>query len=328
MKILIIGGGSIGQRHLRNLKALDVQDISVVDLNKEKLKEIKEKYDVGIYMDLESALKQNWDASFICTPPASHVKLALSLIDKNIPIFMEKPIASNLKEADDLMKGVKKSGALLMVGYNLNFHPQFQKIQEILEQKILGSIWGARAEFGQYLPDWHPCEDYSKEYSAKEELGGGIVLDDVHEIDYFHCLFGKVGRVFAFAEKISNLKTDTEDYAEIILNFKNNIVGSIHMDYLQRIGSRHLKIIGEKGTLEWNIKGAKLKYWFVEDKKWIVDKLNGFDFNQTYIREVQYFLDCIKDDKTPKLDIRRGHETLKIALAVKKSSKLKKIINL
>lgn len=327
--ILIIGAGSIGQRHLKNLKTLGIKDIGVLDLREEKLKIIKEKYDGGgvrTYKDLNQSLKENWGAIFICTPPSTHINIASRVIEKKSPIFIEKPLSDNLKNTGALIKKIKKYKIPVMVGYVLNFHPQFVEIKNILNRKILGKIWGIRAEFGQYLPDWHPQENYRFGYSAQKRLGGGIILDDIHEIDYLYHLFGKIEKVFAFAKKISDLKINVEDYAELILWFKKRIIAQIHMDYLQRDPSRSLKIIGEKGTLIWDLKKNTLEYFLAKDKKWHKNLLKNFDFNQVYLKEVKYFLDCIKNNKNPQPDMGRGLETLKIAISARKSAKEDKVI--
>lgn len=328
MKILIIGGGSIGQRHLRNLKKIGIKEIGVVEINKKKIEDIAEKYRVETYKELKNALKEKWDAIFICTPPATHTKIAIIAIKKETPIFIEKPLSNNLRNIKFLIKTIKINKVPAMVGYNLNFHPQLREIKKILKKKLLGKIWGTRAEFGQYLPDWHPWEDYRSGYSAQKRLGGGIILDDIHEIDYLYHLFGKIKKISALAEKISNLKIDTEDYAELTLWFKNGILGEIHMDYLQRIPVRNLKIIGEKGTLIWDIRESELRYFLIKNKKWHSKKIKNFDFNQTYLKEIKYFLSCIRNHTKPQPDLNRGYEALKIALAAKKSAKLQKAINL
>jgi len=178
-----------------------------------------------------------------------------------------------------------------------------------------------RAEFGYYLPDWRANTDYSKSYSAKKELGGGILLDDIHEINLLYNLFGPVKNVFGLVQKQSDLKIDVEDYVEMILKFENGIIGQIHMDYLQRNYSRHLKIIGEKGTLIWDLGNAKLDLFLSSNKKWqTTDEIKDFDWNETYLAEVKEFLNCLKLNKNPESDLQRGIDTLKIALKIKNVS--------
>ncbi len=252
--ILVVGVGSIGQRHIRNLKTLGVGTIAVCDISKEKLEQVVKEYQVKVFDNLQTALAEKWDGVLICTPSSSHIEIATEVAQKNIPLFIEKPLADNLEQAESFYNLIKEKDLPVMIGYNLSFHPQFKKIKQLLEQGIIGKVWGVRAEFGQYLPDWHPEADYQTEYSAQKRLGGGVVLDDVHEINSLYELFGGVNQVFAFANKVSDLKIDTEDYAEMIFWFENGVVGQIHMDYLQRDASRWLKIIGEKGTIYWDIK--------------------------------------------------------------------------
>lgn len=328
LKILVVGGGSIGVRHLKNLKALGIKELAVFDLDQKKLKEIGKKFRVQTFRDLKTALKREWSAVFVCTPPSIHIGIALMALEKKTPLFIEKPLSHNLQNTQKLINKIRKYKIPAMVGYNLNFHPYFQRIREMLKNGLLGKVWGVRAEFGQYLPDWHPWEDYQKGYSAQKRLGGGIVLDDIHEIDCFYGLFGRVKKTFAFAGKISNLKIDTEDYAEIILWFESGVIGEIHMDYLQRDYSRNLKIIGEKGTILWDLKTKTLSWYLDSQKKWQSHCLKNFDNNQPYLEEVKHFLNCLEKGAKPEPGIERGCQTLKIALSVKKSAKLNKIMTL
>jgi len=304
--ILVVGAGSIGQRHIRNLETLGVGTMAVCDINQDKLEKVKQTYQVEVFDNLSSALEEQRDAVFICTPSSSHIEIALRVAQKNIPLFIEKPLADNLEEAKYFYAQLKEKDLPVMIGYNLSFHPQFKKIKQMLEQGAIGKVWGVRAEFGQYLPDWHPNSDYTKEYSAQKSLGGGVVLDDVHEINSLYELFGEVNQVFALANHVSDLKIDTEDYAEMIFWFENGIVGQIHMDYLQRDASRWLKIIGENGTIYWDLKKSELKTFSVANNQWQVDTLDSFDFNQTYLLEIQHFFGSLDKGEKPQPNIDQG----------------------
>ncbi len=315
LKILVVGAGSIGSRHIKNLKTLGVEHIGIVDPVR------------GLpSYTLKEALKEKWTAVFICSPSSTHLPIALEIAKTKTPMFIEKPLSHTLEGLTQLQK-LSQNIKPIMIGYNMDFHPQFKKIQAILKKKVLGKIWGVKAEFGQYLPDWHPKEDYSKEYSARKDFGGGILLDDIHEINSLYNLFGFVKNVFGFSGKVSNLKIDTEDYVEMILLFQNGIVGQIHMDYLQRSYSRNLKIIGEKGTLMWDLKESKIDIYTALSKKWKeIDKIKNFDWNVTYLEEVKEFLKCLKTKTNSQSDLNRGIETLKIALGAREASNKNKAI--
>ncbi|MDO8524146.1 MAG: Gfo/Idh/MocA family oxidoreductase [bacterium] len=314
LKILVMGAGSIGQRHIKNLKTLGVEHIGVVDPV------------LGLpSYSLKEALKEKWDAVFICSPSSTHLKIALEVAKTKTPMFIEKPLSHTLAGLIQL-QGISKNIKPIMVGYNIDFHPQFKKIQSILRKKILGKVLGVRAEFGYYLPDWRPGTDYAKSYSAKKDLGGGILLDDIHEINLVYNLFGPVKKTFGLTKKQSSLKIDTEDYVEMILQFENGMIGQVHMDYLQRSYSRSLKVIGEKGTLIWDLNESKIELYTAISKQWkTVDKIAKLDWNETYLAEIKEFLSCLKANKNPESDLIRGIETLKIALAVRDSAKVWKL---
>lgn len=318
--------GSIGRRHIKNLQTLGVKQIGAIDpsfRNPTSKNPSPSFGGVGFRPSLKQALKEKWDAVFICSPSSTHMKIALDVAKTKTPMFIEKPLSHTLAGLGQLQKAGQNIKPI-MTGYNIDFHPQFQKIKALLAKKTLGKVWGVRAEFGQYLPDWRPKTDYSKSYSAKKALGGGILLDDIHEINSLYNLFGPVKKVFGLTAKQSNLKIETEDYVEAILQFENGIIGQVHMDYLQRDYSRHLKIIGEKGALVWDLGSAKLDLFPAAEKKWqTIDKIENFDWNTTYLAEAKEFLQCLKAKKNPSSGLQRGIETLKIALAIKKSVCLK-----
>jgi len=329
-KILVVGAGSIGMRHLKNLQALGVKQFGIVDPKYRGRTPVKLAGDgpLLVFSDLKEALKQKWDAVFICTPSSTHIGIALRVARQGIPMFIEKPVSHTLTGLSQLQK-LAQNIKPVMVGYNIDFHPQFQKIKEILAKKTLGKIWGVRAEFGYYLQDWRAGQDYTKTYSVQKKLGGGIVLDDIHEINLLYHLFGPVKKAFGLTSKQSNLKIDVEDYAEIILQFQNGIIGQIHMDYLQRDYSRHLKIIGEKGTLIWYLKKAQIDLYSSEAKKWkTINKITRFDWNETYLQETKEFLRCLAKKQNPASDLWRGIKTLRIASVIKQSSLIGKCLKI
>ncbi|MDD5738617.1 MAG: Gfo/Idh/MocA family oxidoreductase [Candidatus Pacebacteria bacterium] len=329
-KILVVGVGSIGQRHLKNLKTLGVDNLGIVEPNSKGLisAQLAEVKPLLIFSDLKTALKEKWNAVFVCSPSSTHLKIALEVAKIKTPMFIEKPLSHNLQNLLQLQKAIKNIKPV-MVGYNIDFHPQFKKVQKIIKRKILGKILGVKAEFGYYLPDWREKTDYSKTYSAKRELGGGILLDDIHEINSVYNLFGPIKKVFGVTARVSNLKINTEDYVEAIVWFENGMIGQIHMDYLQRNYSRSLKIIGEKGSLIWDLNESKISLYTAFSKEWkVTDKIAKFDWNETYLEEVKEFLQCLQKKKNPESDFQRGFETLKIALAIKQSSVLNKTVNL
>lgn len=324
MKFLIAGCGSIGRRHIQNLISLNEKNIIGFDIDKNALDFVKKDYSIDISDDFEKSLKKV-DTVFICTPNHLHTKYAIKSLEKEKNVFIEKPISHKLKNIDRLKELGENKNVKVQVGYNLRYHPLLLKTKEILEKKDLGKIHSSYIEYGSYLPNWRENSDYQKNYSAHKSMGGGILLDDVHEINYAVWLFGKIDYLFCLASKISNLKIDTEDNADILCKTKKGFNVHIHLDYLQRKSARKLKIVCEKGVINGDLNTNHLKI-FQNDK--IREYKKGFCFNDIYIREIKDFVRSINSDKEPLVGIDEAIYDLKIVLAAKKSSEKKRIVKI
>ena len=202
------------------------------------------------------------------------------------------------------------------------------KIHALLREDAIGRIISSRAQFGQYLPDWHPWEDYRRSYSAQKKLGGGVILDRIHEIDYMRWLFGDVSELTAMAGHISHLEIDTEDVAEIVLKFANGSIGSVHLDYIRRTYDASLEIVGETGTIRWNYQDHFIEWYVATEKRWQSIKWENRDSNQMYVDEMKHFLKVINNQEESICPAREGINVLKIALAIKEAANSKKVIQL
>ena len=329
MRFLIIGCGSIGQRHLKNLKSINAGDIIAHRTRKKEVKKLETEYYVKTYLDLDDAFKQNPDAVLVTNPTSLHIQSALAAAKQGCHIFIEKPISNTLDEIDKLIDIVRKKNLVVLIGCNLRFYPCLQFIKKLLDEKRIGKVVSARVQMGQYLPDWHPWEDYRSMYSAQKSLGGGIILDAIHELDYIKWLLGDVTQVFSFSDKLSDLDIDTEDVAEILLRFKSGVIADVHLDYVQRYPTRSCEIIGEEGSIILDINKGTVEMYTAEKKEWEVFKQpKGYNMNQTYIDEMSHFISCIEGKEEPLIDITDGLEVLKIALAAKESAKNGRIIKI
>jgi predicted dehydrogenase len=329
MKFLIFGCGSIGQRHLKNLKIVNVGEIIVFRTKIKKIKKLENEYDIKTYSNLTEALDQNPDAVLVTNPTSLHIQSALAAANHGCHIFIEKPISDTLDRIDELMDIVHKKNLVVLIGCNMRFHPCLQFIKKLLKEERIGKVISARVQMGQYLPDWHPWEDYRKMYSAHRSLGGGIILDAIHELDYISWLLGDVTQVFSFSDKLSNLDIDTEDVAEILLRFKSGAIAEVHLDYIQRYPTRSCEIIGEEGTIILDIKDGNVKVYTSEKKRWeVFEQPKDYNMNQTYIDEMSHFINCIKGKEEPLINIMEGLKVLKIALGAKESAKIGKIIKI
>lgn len=323
-KILIVGYGSVGKRHVNNL--VSIPNIEIIVCTKQKNLKFSNKK-IKTYNLLNESLKEKPDIGFVTNETSKHISVAIDLAKQRLDLFLEKPISNSMINVKVLTKTVKKNNLITQMGCNFRFHPCLIKIKKIIDNGTIGRIIVARVESGSYLPDWHPYEDYRYSYAAREDLGGGIVLTCIHEIDYLYWFFGDVKEVFSITEKFSDLEVTSDDMSSNIIRFKNNIIAEVHLDYFQRPDFKSCKIKGTKGTIYWDSNHNEVKIYLTKENRWkTVMKLKNFERNQMFIDEIKHFLKCVETRKTTINDVRQGTRTLEISLAIKKSSKLKKMV--
>jgi len=303
MRILVIGTGSIGRRHINNLLKIGAE-VFCYDRDMPLLEKTINEYNIKAY-DFRSHHLQ-MDAYVICVPPNYHTPFMFEALDHNAHIFVEKPISNNLDRLDELIKNVKQQKRVLMVGYQLRYNNGLRYIKEIIDSEELGRILTIRAEYGNYLPNWHK-EDYHKLYTGHKNEGGGIILDASHEIDYCNWLVGKpVIEVKSMMAKLSSLDIDVEDTADILLRFDNDSIANIHLDMIDKEYKRKCTIVLEKGTIHWNI---------TSNFPVIVNgQPKYFEKDDEYVLEMIDFIDRVNGKLIPESDKDLSLETLKICL--------------
>lgn len=320
MRIVIAGLGSIGQRHLGNLRKLESVEVAAFRVRGQKLPNELSGDWLREYDRLDEALASKPELALICGPPATQMDVALAAAQAGCHLFIEKPISNSLAGMDELISIVRQKKLVTLIGYNLRYHPGMQLIKSMLDEKRIGRVVSIRASVGQYLPDWHPDEDYRQGYSARKILGGGVLLDLIHEMDYVRWLGGDVKEVFCFADTLTQLEIDSEDTASVLLRFGNGTIGSVHVDYVQRAPRRYCEIIGEEGTLELDLMSNEVRQFVAGQSDWEVFRNEGFDRNDMYIEEMRHLLACLQGAEKPMVDLENGAETLKITLAAKSSA--------
>lgn len=327
MKALVVGYGSIGKRHINNLSSLLTSEILVC--TKREYDQFLRKKDCKVFNSLRKCITERPKIALITDVTSEHPTTAIKLANAGINLFIEKPLSNSFSNVKKLLSIVKKKKLVTMMGCNLRFHPCIKKIKEIISKNEIGRVISVHVENGSYLPAWHMYEDYRNSYAARKDLGGGVVLTCIHEIDYLYWFFGNVKEVFSITGKFSDLKMSVEDLSSILLRFKNKVIAEVHLDYFQNPAFRSCKIIGTKGTVYWDSNINSVKVYDIKKKKWIVKmKLKEFDENETYINEISHFLNCVKKNRKTINTIEDGAKTLEIALAIKKASESKKMVKL
>ena len=314
-KILIIGAGSIGRRHAANLTRLGCQ-LAIHDVAREHLHSVCRENGYSPIDNLSAALNTgDFRAAIICTPNNQHVSSALMAVDAGLDIFIEKPLSDSMEGVGDLISSVRRSGCIAMAGFNLRFEPGLAYLKKKIDPL---QVAFARIEFGSWLPDWRKGVDYRKVYSANKSMGGGIILDDVHELDYACWLMGYPEKVHCAFGKFSNLEIDVEDVADIHFGYLNKLV-TIHMDYLQRQYTRKCRICLKDGQIiEW-IYGSGVNEYGPDSNTNHYSYGSTFDPNIMYSDEISAFLNCIKYRIQPESGLDNAMKILKIALMAKHS---------
>jgi predicted dehydrogenase len=344
LKILVVGLGAIGQRHVRNLRALLGSEVNLLAYRVRRRPDVvtpgleavpgsnvETEYDIHVFARLEDALAERPAIAFICNPSSLHVPVALTCVRAGCDLFIEKPVSNDLAGLRELLDEVHRHGRIVMVGYQFRFHPCVGALQRLLGERSVGSLLSVRTVVGEYLPGWHPYEDYRALYAARADLGGGVILSQIHEFDYLYALFGLPRRLFAIGGHLSHLEIDVEDVASTLMEF--NVDGHIlpvhlHQDYLQRPASRSSEVLGSRGKVFMDLPGLSVTRY---DGDGVVGEClnwNTWNRNDAYQDELRHFLECVRTRRKPLVDLVDGIASLRMALAAKESIASGRVIEL
>jgi len=325
---LVVGVGSIGKRHIANLRRVGVRRIWAYDPQQARVDEAEARWGVRGFASLEDALAAGPKAVLICSPPVYHIPQALAAARAGAHLFIEKPLSASLDGVDELIAEVEARHLHTLVGCNFRFHPGLQRLKQLVDQGALGRVLFARAEFGQYLPDWHPWEDYRQGYSARRDLGGGVVLDRIHEIDYLVWLFGPVAEVTGLVGQWGDLEIETEDLAEAWLRFRSGVVASAHVDYLNRTYTCRAEVLGTRGSAWWSFAPHEVRIFDADRAETQAWTWPHYQVNDMYLAETRHFLRVLAGQEPSAKDLRQARHILQVALAIKTSAAQERKVSL
>ena len=328
MKFLIAGFGSIGRRHFRNLVKLGHRDIIFYRTHQSTIPD-EELEGYLIEPDLKAALSHHPDAVIVTNPTANHLDVAIPAAEMGCHLLIEKPISHSMDRIDKLAGIISQGQANVLVGFQFRYHPGLLQIRDWIQQSVIGDVYFVRAHWGEYLPDWHPWEDYRESYSAKRDLGGGVLLTLCHPIDYLRWIFGEIVSVSTALGEQNVLGIDVEELAEATVRFQNGILGELHVNYLQRPPTHFLEIFGSEGSISWDYISGKLKLYRAENKAWETYPLPlTISRNYLFLEEMRHFIQIILDDQPPMCSLEDGIKVQKIITALYKSAEVGKNISI
>lgn len=335
MRVLFCGLGGIGQRHLRNLRAVLGDQLEVhayrVRRNRERLldnlsiapdADLEADYQVQVHTDLQAALSTSPQAVFVCNPSSLHTPVALAAARAGAHLLIEKPVSHSMDQLDELLREVQQRQLVCHVGYNFRFHPGLQHLKLLLEQRFFGNILGVHAEIGEYLPNWHRYEDYRQMYAARADQGGGVILSQIHEMDLIYWYFGLPKSIVCRGGKLSKLEIDVEDTASSLMQIDGPLGRfpiALHQDYLQRPPVRTFKITGDAGIARIDLIRNEIQLYDEEGSALPAPDLSGFVRNDMFLAQTRHFLDCIAEGSRPTVDLHDGMQSLRLALAARES---------
>lgn len=322
-RVLIVGLGSIGKRHLRLAREL-LPDADIRVLRHQACASIPENAN-GCFSSLEQAIDFSPQLAVIASPATFHMDAAQPLARAGVHLLIEKPLSAAFDGVPQLLGACREQGTALLTGYSLRFLPSLQRFRAMLKEHAIGPVLSVRCEIGQYLPSWRPDADYRQGVSARHKLGGGALLELSHEIDYLRWIFGEVDWVKATLSRQSSLEIDVEDSAHLILGFApaedgSRLIGTVNMDFIRHDTTRLCTAIGENGSLRWNGLTGVVEQFEAGAKEWREIFYHQHRRDDSYLAEWQHFLVCINEQKTPLITGEDGLQVLRIIDAARQAS--------
>jgi predicted dehydrogenase len=328
MRALVVGGGSIGRRHLRNLKTLGAGHLGVVETDGSRRQAVADELSAVSFSRLQDGLDWAPSLVIVATPTHLHAEQTLEIVRAGFPVFVEKPLSHTEAGLSEIAQLVESKKIVSLVGCNMRFHPGPVKVKQVLDERRLGRILFARVHTGSYLPHWRRDTDYRLNYSARVETGGGCILDCIHEIDLARWYLGEVDSVFCSSGHLSSLEIETEDVAILVCRHTAGALSEIHLDYVQRTYERGCQIVGELGSIFWDFNAGAVRWYDAASEKWTTfPQLETWEMNQMYIDEMKHFLECLAEQRPTTLPIPEAAALMQVVFAAKDSSAQRKMIS-
>lgn len=326
MRVLIAGLGAIGQRHARNLHARYGAQVELLAyrtrrlpfvvseaLQRDDSRHVDEALGLRVFHDLDAALACRPTAVFVCTPSSHHIGIAHRAAEAGCHLYIEKPVSHTLDGLDQLQHTVRAQRLVGVVGCQWRFHPCVQWLRDVLAADVLGNLAYAEIDYAEYLPDWHPYEDYRTSYAARADLGGGVVLTQIHDYDLAWWLFGAPQRVTATGGHVSSLEVDVEDTVDALLE-GGRVPVRIRQTFASRQPRRVVTVVGEKHTATVDLLSGEAR---TDSNRVPPLTLHGYQRNQMFIETLAHFGACVEGRASSVIPIEEGAAVLRVALAVK-----------
>ncbi len=318
-RVLVVGLGSVGRRHAENLVSLGCAHVEVCSE-----RHCVQEFSVGdvslrVFHEYEAALDARPDVVVIANTTNLHASYAARAIERGCHVYLDKPAALSAVEALPLADLARARSVTVAIGCQLRFNACLESIKAILGSGRLGRIVYVHAQMGEFLPDYHPDEDYRQSYAARAQLGGGVLRTQIHDINYLHWLFGRFETVYAVGGKSSDLEIDVEDNVSFLLRSRSGVGVAAHMDFLQRPRRRALTIAGEWGSLYWDYDANSVRMVSGAEPEQEVGQGVPLDRNGMFLGAMRDFFRCMAAGCPPRTTLADGIADLRVVDAVRAS---------
>lgn len=319
-RFLLLGVGSIGMRHARNLRAAGVGDIFAYDPSHERLAAARAELGVPGFGDLAEAWAVLPDAVFITSPTALHIPQALEAARRGCHLFIEKPLSHSSEGVSELLAEAEARSLVTMVGCNMRFHPGPATVRRLVAEGAVGPILSARVFTGSYLPRWRPQQDYTKSYSASVESGGAL-LDCIHEVDLALWYLGPATLVASVVRPATSIGLSADGLAELLLAHESGAISSVHLNFVQRDYYRGCTLVGERGTIRWEFAEGAVRVCGEDGQlRETLPEPAGWEMNQMYTDELGHFLASLRSGSQTANPLPEAARTLALTLEARGAS--------
>lgn len=320
MRIAVAGSGSIGRRHIVNLHQL-LPSLQIVLIRMPVYQDaLSLSLNACTVETIDEAIKLDIDGLIVATPSSEHADLVSHSLRAGIPTYIEKPVVATLSQFELLSTQLStlEVAPPTLVGCNLRYLPSLRLAQKLVADGALGNIARATFECAQWLPDWRPSINYKHSYSASPSLGGGVLLDLIHEFDSAFWFLGRQTLLSSHTTRNSSLEIDTEHAAVSVLRSDQQTLITIGLDYVSRTPYRRYHLIGDNSSLLWDLSSKQL---YLQEKNGKTTMLtcdpSDFDVSQTYLEAMRHFIDLIRHKRQSQHPLEEGLIVTKSALEAK-----------
>jgi len=323
-KILIVGLGSIGNKHLEVIRS-EQPDSIIKIFSRNPYKKIPNLAN-GLISSIQDISIFQPDIAVISNPSTFHIEICEILIKYKCNLLIEKPLSNSEKSVDKLIKKIEKANLVCHIAYNLKFIKSLQYFKKMINKNLVGDIFYINCKVGQFLPNWRTNVDYKKSVSANKELGGGVLLELSHELDYLAWIFGDANWVSAWIGRTSNLEINVEDTAFLTLSYpkfktSTNILAQISMDFVRRDTKRGCEVIGDIGTLKWDAIDGSVEFFNPKKNTWQILYKDKEPSLYSYVKQWKLFYKCVEDKSYTFNNSYEAFKVLKIITAIRRSNK-------